>query len=60
MEWDDPQIHTVEEVLTDERDALIDLLAQLNKNPDIDNAEQVTKILHVIDYLNERLAGKYQ
>jgi|TARA_B100001287_G_C22614306_1_gene496739 hypothetical protein len=60
MEWDDPQIHTVEEFLTDERDALIDLLAQLNKNPDIDNAEQVTKILHVIDYLNERLAGKYQ
>ena len=36
MEWDDPQIHTIKEFLTDERDAIIDLLAQLNKNAEID------------------------
>ena len=59
MEWDDPQIHTIKEFLTDERDAIIDLLAQLNKNAEIELAE-ITKLSHVIDYLNERLAGKYQ
>ena len=59
MEWDDPQIHTIKEFLTDERDAIIHLLAQLNKNAEIDVAE-ITKLSHVIDYLNERLAGKYQ
>ena len=59
MEWDDPQIHTVKEFLTDERDAIIDLLTELNKNAEIDVAE-ITKLSHVIDYLNERLAGKYQ
>tara|TARA_B100001057_G_scaffold87128_1_gene83066 strand:+ start:5140 stop:5319 length:180 start_codon:yes stop_codon:yes gene_type:complete len=59
MEWDDPQIHTIKDFLTDERDALIDLLAQLNKNSDI-NVAEITKLSHVIDYLNERLAGKYQ
>ena len=59
MIWDDPQIHTIKEFLTDERDAIIDLLTELNKNAEIDVAE-ITKLSHVIDYLNERLAGKYQ
>ena len=59
MTWDDPQIHTIKEFLTDERDAIIDLLTELNKNAEIDVAE-ITKLSHVIDYLNERLAGKYQ
>tara|TARA_B100001564_G_C20324965_1_gene527481 strand:- start:490 stop:669 length:180 start_codon:yes stop_codon:yes gene_type:complete len=59
MTWDDPQIHTIKEFLTDERDAIIDLLTELNKKAEIDVAE-ITKLSHVIDYLNERLAGKYQ
>lgn len=59
MTWDDPQIHTIKEFLTDERDAIINLLTELNKKAEIDVAE-ITKLSHVIDYLNERLAGKYQ
>ena len=59
MTWDDPQIHTIKEFLTDERDAIIDLLTELNKKAEIDVAE-IAKLSHVIDYLNERLAGKYQ
>ena len=53
MTWDDPQIHTIKEFLTDERDAIIDLLTELNKKAEIDVAE-ITKLSHVIDYLNER------
>ena len=49
----------LKEFLTDERDAIIDLLTELNKKAEIDVAE-ITKLSHVIDYLNERLAGKYQ
>ena len=31
MSWDDPQIHTVKEFLTDERDALIEHLEELGQ-----------------------------
>ena len=59
MAWDDPQIHTVKEFLTDERDALIEHLDKLNQENEIDNSEEIIKILHVIQYLKERLEGKY-
>tara|TARA_X000000368_G_scaffold408519_1_gene389266 strand:+ start:646 stop:831 length:186 start_codon:yes stop_codon:yes gene_type:complete len=59
MAWDDPQIHTVKEFLTDERDALIEHLDKLNHENEIDNSEEIIKILHVIQYLKERLEGKY-
>ena len=59
MTWDDPQIHTVKEFLTDERDALIEHLDKLNHENEIDNSEEIIKILHVIQYLKERLEGKY-
>lgn len=59
MPWDDPQIHTVKEFLTDERDALIEHLDKLNHENEIDNSEEIIKILHVIQYLKERLEGKY-
>ena len=35
MAWDDPQIHTVKEILTDERDALIEHLDKLNHENEI-------------------------
>ena len=58
MTWDDPQIHTVKEFLTDERDALIEHLEELGQSKE-ENSTEIIKILHVIEYLKDRLAGKY-
>ena len=58
MIWDDPQIHTVKEFLTDERDALIEHLEELGQSKE-ENSLEIVKILHVIEYLKERLEGKY-
>tara|TARA_E500000331_G_scaffold118390_1_gene115508 strand:+ start:1054 stop:1233 length:180 start_codon:yes stop_codon:yes gene_type:complete len=58
MSWDDPQIHTVKEFLTDERDALIEHLEELGQSKE-ENSTEIIKILHVIEYLKERLEGKY-
>ena len=58
MSWDDPQIHTVKEFLTDERDALIEHLEELGQSKE-ENSLEIVKILHVIEYLKERLEGKY-
>ena len=58
MSWDDPQIHTVKEFLTDERDALIEHLEGLGQSKE-DNSIEILKILHVIEYLKDRLDGKY-
>jgi hypothetical protein len=58
MSWDDPQIHTVKEFLTDERDALIEHLEELGQSKE-ENSTEIIKILHVIEYLKDRLAGKY-
>ena len=58
MAWDDPQIHTVKEFLTDERDALIEHLEELGQSKE-ENSLEIVKILHVIEYLKERLEGKY-
>jgi len=58
MAWDDPQIHTVKEFLTDERDALIEHLEELGQSKE-ENSTEIIKILHVIEYLKDRLAGKY-
>ncbi len=58
MTWDDPQIHTVKEFLTDERDALIEHLEELGQSKE-ENSLEIVKILHVIEYLKERLEGKY-
>ena len=51
MTWDDPQIHTIKEFLTDERDAIIDLLTELNKKAEIEldrSARQLLRRLHVM------------
>lgn len=58
MSWDDPQIHTVKEFLTDERDALIEHLEELGQSKE-ENSTEIIKILHVIEYLKDRLDGKY-
>ena len=58
MEYDDPQIHTVKEFLTDEREALIKHLEVLGQNKQ-DNSSEIIKILNVIEYLKDRLARKY-
>lgn len=58
MTWDDPQIHTVKEFLTDERDALIEHLEELGQSKE-ENSTEIIKILHVIEYLKDRLDGKY-
>lgn len=58
MAWDDPQIHTVKEFLTDERDALIEHLEELGQSKE-ENSTEIIKILHVIEYLKDRLDGKY-
>ena len=58
MSWDDPQIHTVKEFLTDERDAQIEHLEELGQSKE-ENSTEIIKILHVIEYLKDRLDGKY-
>ena len=58
MSWDDPQIHTVKEFLTDERDALIEHLEEIGQSKE-ENSTEIIKILHVIEYLKDRLDGKY-
>ena len=58
MSWDDPQIHTVKEFLTDERDALIEHLEELGQSKE-ENRTEIIKILNVIEYLKDRLDGKY-
>jgi hypothetical protein len=58
MSWDDPQIHTVKEFLTDERDALIEHLEELGQSKE-ENSTEIIKILNVIEYLKDRLDGKY-
>jgi len=58
VEFDDPQIWTVEELLESERKGVAEMIEDLGKedNPD---ARQIRKLLHVIEYLDDRLAGKY-
>ena len=58
MSWDDPKIHTVKEFLTDERDALIEHLEELGQSKE-ENSTEIIKILNVIEYLKDRLDGKY-
>ena len=58
MSWDDPQKHTVKELHTDERDALIEHLEELGQSKE-ENSTEIIKILNVIEYLKDRLDGKY-
>ena len=58
MEFDDPQIHTVKDFLTDEREALVAHLEVLSKDQ-TENTSEIVRLLHVVDYLTDRIAGKY-
>jgi|TARA_B110000261_G_C13042161_1_gene340745 hypothetical protein len=59
MTFDDPQIHTVKDFLTDERSALIEHLEVLGKDK-TENTSEIVRLLHVVDYLTDRIAGKYE
>ena len=58
MEFDDPQIHTVKDFLTDEREALVAHLEVLGTDQ-TENTSEIVRLLHVVDYLTDRIAGKY-
>jgi hypothetical protein len=58
LEFDDPQIWTVEELLQSERAGIVEMIEDIGKedNPD---PNKIRKLLHVIEYLDDRLAGKF-
>ena len=58
VEYDDPQIWTVEELLQSERQGLAELIEDLGKeeNPDV---SEIKKLVTVVEYIDDRLKGKY-
>ena len=58
VEFDDPQIWTVEELLESERKGIAELIEDLGKEEYPDVAE-IQKLVTVAGYLEDRLAGKY-
>lgn len=58
VEYDDPQIWTVEELLESERKGIAELIEDLGKEEDPDVAE-IQKLVTVAGYLDDRLSGKY-
>lgn len=58
VEYDDPQIWTVEELLESERKGIAELIEDLGKEEHPDVAE-IQKLVTVAGYLDDRLSGKY-
>ena len=58
VEYDDPQIWTVEELLQSERDGIAELVEQLGKE-DVPDVAEIQKLVTVAGYLDDRLKGKY-
>ena len=58
VEFDDPQIWTVEELLKEERKGIAELVEELGKEEHPDIAE-IQKLVTVAGYLDDRLSGKY-
>ncbi len=58
VEYDDPQIWTVEELLQSERAGLAELIEDLGKeeHPDV---SEIKKLVTVVEYIDDRLKGKY-
>ena len=58
VEYDDPQIWTVEELLQSERTGLAELIEDLGKedHPDV---SEIQKLVTVVEYIDDRLQGKY-
>ena len=58
VEYDDPQIWTVEELLQSERDGIAELVEKLGKE-DVPDVAEIQKLVTVAGYLEDRLKGKY-
>ena len=58
VEYDDPQIWTVEELLESERKGIAELIEDLGKEEHPDVAE-IQTLVTVAGYLDDRLSGKY-
>lgn len=58
VEYDDPQIWTVEELLESERKGIAELIEDLGKEED-PNVAEIQKLVTVVEYLDDRLQGKY-
>jgi len=58
VEFDDPQIWTVEELLESERKGIAELIEDLAKEEHPDVAE-IQKLVTVAGYIQDRLSGKY-
>ena len=58
VEYDDPKIWTVEELLQSERDGIAELVEQLGKE-DVPDVAEIQKLVTVAGYLEDRLKGKY-
>ena len=58
VEYDDPQIWTVEELLESERKGIAELVEELGK-ADVPDVAEIQKLVTVAGYLEDRLKGKY-
>ena len=58
VEYDDPQIWPVEELLQSERDGRAELVEKLGKE-DVPDVAEIQKLVTVAGYLEDRLKGKY-
>ena len=58
VEFDDPQIWTIEELLESERKGIAELIEDLAKEEHPDTVE-IQKLVTVAGYLDDRLSGKY-
>jgi|TARA_B110000971_G_C19585367_1_gene309261 hypothetical protein len=58
VEYDDPQIWTVAEFLKSEKDGVEDLIEEMGQKEDATTTE-IAKLIHVREFLIDRLNGKY-
>ena len=58
VEFDDPQIWTVEELLESERKGIAELIEDLGKE-EVPDVAEIQKLVTVAGYLEDRLKGKY-
>ena len=58
VEYDDPQIWTVEELLESERKGIAELIEDLGKE-EVPDVAEIQKLVTVAGYLEDRLKGKY-
>ena len=58
VEYDDPQIWTVKELLESERKGIAELIEDLGKE-EVPDVAEIQKLVTVAGYLEDRLKGKY-